>query len=163
LTTHTPSNPRVVVRPVPASQTWDLRLRVLRDNDATKPVRWPRDDDPATIHLAAFVDGGEAPVAIGTLYPAPLEDQSLAEGVAPHLQWQFRGMASDPRVRGIGCAHAVMASIIAHARSRGAALLWCNARLIAIGFYEKFAMRVRGDEFIIPEVGPHKVMTLRDF
>lgn len=146
--------------------TWDLRLRVLRDNDATKAVRWPRDDEAGTTHLAAFLDapsGGvpAKPVAIGTLYAASLADQSHAEGAPPDRQWQFRGMASDPSVRGMGCAHAVMTSIIEHARAQGGALLWCNARIVAIPFYEKFAMRVRGEVFEIPEVGPHKVMTLR--
>ena len=36
--------------------------------------------------------------------------------------------------------------------------LWCNARLHAVGFYERQGWKVEGDEFDVPDIGPHFVM-----
>jgi GNAT superfamily N-acetyltransferase len=41
----------------------------------------------------------------------------------------------------------------------GPRLLWCNARLGAVGFYERLGWTVVSDVFDIPTVGPHRIMT----
>ncbi len=162
---------------VPAHATHDLRRRVLRDGRADAEVVFPGDDAPTTVHFGAFPsetpppcsggDGGDArraPLAIASLYLSPLKDQSLSNGVPSDQQYQFRGMASAPDVRGLGYADAIMRAMIAHLRSQAPSgtgrLLWCNARLGAIGFYERFGMRTVSPEFLITGVGPHVVMTL---
>jgi predicted GNAT family N-acyltransferase len=93
-----------------------------------------------------------------------MKDQAQALGVVPERQFQFRGMASAPEVRGMGCADAVMRAMIDHVRGETpagvASLLWCNARVSAVGFYQRFGMRVAGAEFDIPGIGPHVVMTV---
>ena len=102
-------------------------------------------------------------VAIASLYRAPLKDQSRAAGVAVERQYQFRGMASAPEARGKGYADAVMRAMIAHMRglhAGGGVLLWCNARVGAVGFYERFGMRVVGERFEIAGVGTHVVMVV---
>jgi predicted GNAT family N-acyltransferase len=45
-----------------------------------------------------------------------------------------------------------------HAYERAGHMIWCNARLSAVRFYEKLGFETRGDEFDIPDVGPHVVM-----
>ena len=35
-------------------------------------------------------------------------------------------------------------------------ILWCNARTTAFEFYEKMGFTIVGDEFDIPNLGPHK-------
>ena len=40
-------------------------------------------------------------------------------------------------------------------------LLWCNARVPAMGFYQKLAWQVVSDEFHIPTAGPHVKMVRR--
>jgi hypothetical protein len=38
--------------------------------------------------------------------------------------------------------------------------VWCNARTPARGFYERAGFAVEGEEFELPEIGPHVLMTL---
>lgn len=151
-----------VVRITPA-QTHALRRDVLRDGDPEAEVVWPRDDDSQTCHFGAVKDG--AVVAIGTVYAAPIAPQAWAprggSEIPPGQHWQFRGMASAAHARGSGCGAAVLEAIFSHVRSVGAGtpqLVWCNARVIAIGFYEKYGMAIVSDRFDIPTVGPHVVM-----
>lgn len=156
------------VRAVEASALWALRQRVLRPHQTIDQMRYPGDDDPDTAHFAAFAPGEGAPAAIVSLYRAPLRDgppRAVLSGdwalVAQGQDaWQFRAMASAPEHRGRGAGAAVLAGLIAHARARGGKLLWCNARLGAVGFYERFGMGVVGERFEIPQIGPHVVMVL---
>ncbi len=137
---------------------------MLRDGRADAEVVFAGDDDAGTVHFGAFEPGAEAPTAVASLYAAMLKEQSHAGGVPVGAQYQFRGMASAPEVRGKGCADAVMRAMIGHVRSRhpgnGRVILWCNARVAAVGFYERFGMRVVGSEFNIPDIGPHVVMVV---
>jgi GNAT superfamily N-acetyltransferase len=154
----------LVVTTITASDTHDLRRRVLRDGDPAAVVIWPRDDDAATTHYGAKDHTGRI-LAIGTIYAQPLPDnateRTLAHAIAPAHQFQFRGMASDAAVRGSGAGRAVLNALIAHAQHHTPALLWCNARVAAIGFYEKAGMRIVSERFEIAGVGPHHVMALR--
>ena len=43
-------------------------------------------------------------------------------------------------------------------KERQVDLWWCNARLVAVGFYEKLGLSVYGDIFEIEPIGPHKLM-----
>lgn len=149
---------------IAAADTHDLRRRVLRNGDPAGVVIWPRDDEPATTHYGAKDQAGRI-MAIGTIYAQPLPDNvtdsALAHGIPPAHQFQFRGMASDAAVRGSGAGRAVLAALFAHAQRQTPALLWCNARVAAIGFYEKSGMRIISDRFDIAGVGPHHVMAVR--
>ncbi len=152
------------VRHILGTSTHVLRRRVLRDGRADAEVVFAGDDDAATLHFGAFKEHADTPAAIASLYPAPLKDQSQAGGVPADRQYQFRGMASAPEVRGQGFADAVMRAMVDHVRAQHAdgapCLLWCNARMVAVGFYQRFGMRVVSPEFEITGVGPHVVMTV---
>ena len=76
--------------------------------------------------------------------------------------WQLRGMATDARYRGKGIGTAVLQlaekTVIATGFSR---LLWCNARVPALAFYERQGWRVMSEQFDIPTAGPHRKMLKR--
>jgi predicted GNAT family N-acyltransferase len=40
----------------------------------------------------------------------------------------------------------------------GAGVIWCNARVPAIGFYRRGGFVAQGDVWEEPEIGPHVVM-----
>lgn len=149
---------------IEAAATHDLRRRVLRDGDPQAVVAWPRDEDATTTHYGA-VDGAGRVVAIGTIYPQALAEnatkRAMTQGIAETAQFQFRGMASDAAVRGQGAGHAVLMRLIAHAKTAAPAMLWCNARVIAVPFYERAGMRIVSERFEIAGVGPHFVMAMR--
>jgi predicted N-acetyltransferase YhbS len=127
-----------------AETTYPLWRDVLREG---RPVA--RLEDPAgTFHLAAR-DGDGLLVGVVRFSPAPCP---WREARAP---WQLRGMATDPVVRGSGAGRALVAEGLARIAAHGADLVWCDARIAAVGFYERMGFRVVTEQFDKPEGGAH--------
>ena len=141
----------VSVDEVSAEVTYELRGAVLRPNGGE--VTWAGDEDPATFHLAARVDG--AVVGVVRFSPAPCPWRPLAR--AP---WQLRGMATEAAVRGSGAGRALVADGLARVADRGGDLVWCDARVAAAGFYERMGFTVVTGEFDKPGIGPHVGMLI---
>jgi len=142
-----------LIRSVSAEELRPLRHRVLRPSQAFEETVYPGDDLPGTIHLGSF-DGdrtGAGIVGIASLY---------REGRGDGAGWRLRGMATDPSVRGQGHGAAVLAACIDHVAASDGGELWCNARLPAVGFYERAGFDVVSEEFDVAGIGPHVVMAL---
>lgn len=139
------------VESVPAATIRPLRHAVLRPGQPVSASAYPLDDDPQTLHLAAYDDTG-AVVGCATFFPEPLDGEPA---------WRLRGMATAPAVRGQGYAGEMLARGLEELRERGVRLLWCNARTSAVGFYERFGFERLGAEFDIPALGPHYLLVLR--
>ncbi len=133
-----------------------LRLRVLRPGQPPSSVAQFYDHVPNSIHVGAFNPAGDV-VACGSFYPEPFEPYGQIEG---RVAWRLRAMASAPEVRGEGYGARALRFGIAEVRRRGGDLLWCNARIGAVGFYEHLGFRIGGDEFDYPGIGPHFPMLL---
>lgn len=141
------------VRPIQAAQTHALRGAVLRSGRPHYEMAFPGDDAPQTLHLGVF-DGDELR-GIATFYPetAPFE---------PNLNaYRLRGMAVDAAMQGRGLGRVLLEHAFGELRARGGELLWCNARVVALEFYLALEFETLGEEFVIPEVGPHFVMWRR--
>jgi GNAT superfamily N-acetyltransferase len=67
-------------------------------------------------------------------------------------------MATAPEWRGTGVGSALLGAVFDHVAAGGGGLLWCNARLAAVGFYERSGMVTRGDVWEEPVIGPHIAM-----
>lgn len=137
-----------VIRRVTAEDIRPLRHRVLRPGQAYLETRYPGDD--AGVHFGAF-DGGRL-VGIASLY-----SEDRASG--PAGGWRLRGMATDPDVRGAGFGAALLAACLEHVAGAGGSELWCNARISAVGFYHRAGFEVASEEFDVPGIGLHVVMT----
>jgi GNAT superfamily N-acetyltransferase len=70
-------------------------------------------------------------------------------------------MATAEGWRGRGVGARVLAAVVDHVSSRGGGLLWCNARLPAVAFYERGGFEVGGDPWDEPHIGPHVAMRRR--
>jgi GNAT superfamily N-acetyltransferase len=70
---------------------------------------------------------------------------------------QLRGMATDAQYQRGGVGRAVLTLVHQYAQEVGYPL-WCNARVSAMGFYEKLGWVAEGEEFDVPDVGPHYIM-----
>lgn len=138
---------RIEARAITAAETWPLRLAVLRPGRPLPAAQFPGDDLLFTRHFGAFRDGKL--VGITSLFRAEMPERPGVSAL------QLRGMATAPEVRGAGCGRALMAASIAFARESGIKLIWCNARTSAVGFYRKAGWEIVGEEFDIPDVGPH--------
>jgi ribosomal protein S18 acetylase RimI-like enzyme len=145
----------MTVRPISAAETRPLRGEVLRPGQPPASLVYPGDDAPDSFHAGAFVDG--ALVGIATVYPEPMPLDPAA-GFDADRAFRLRGMATRPDLQGRGLGRAVLTHCIEHVRAAGAEVLWCNARLGALGFYRRLGFQTIGDEFEIAGIGPHFVM-----
>jgi ribosomal protein S18 acetylase RimI-like enzyme len=139
---------RRVIRRVSAEDIRPLRHSVLRPGQAFLETRYPGDD--AGVHLGAF--DGDRLVGIASLY----EEDRVG---GPTGGWRLRGMATDPDVRGAGFGAALLGGCIEEVVAAGGTELWCNARMSAVGFYRRAGFEVISEEFDVPGIGPHVVMT----
>jgi GNAT superfamily N-acetyltransferase len=123
---------------------------VLRPSRAPETLVYPGDDHPLALHAGAFQAGR----LVGVASVAP-----EACPAAPELPgWRLRGMAALPEVQRQGYGAALIRACVAHIRSHGGAVLWCNGRTSALPFYRALGFQTYGEEFVIPETGPHYVL-----
>ncbi|MGN6607443.1 MAG: GNAT family N-acetyltransferase [Jatrophihabitans sp.] len=136
------------IRLVDALTTRALRRTVLRPSwPVDEPVHG--DDAPDSLHLGAY-DGDEL-VAACILLPRPYPQRPDETGT-----WQLRGMATAEAVRGRGVGTTLLDAALDEVRRRGGRLLWCEARVTAIGFYARNGFTVDGPEYAHAETGaPH--------
>ena len=158
------STTRLRVALISTSDTLELRHAVLRPGFPIGDCEFPGDDAPTTLHVGALLD--DEIVAVGSLYleARPVDAPGGAPRTADHdagTAWRLRGMATSPKVRRRGAGAATLRAMHEHAQHHGGSLLWCNARLGAVRFYEAQGWQVLGTEFEIPSVGPHLVMERR--
>jgi predicted GNAT family N-acyltransferase len=123
----------MIVREVLAQETYSVRKEVLRNN-LPLPEAMEGDFEKFTFHLGMFLN--TELIGIATFMK---NKNSSFNGV----QYQLRGMATCQNYQHMGV---------------GKKLLWCNARVTALSFYEKLGFISVGEEFEIHLVGPHFVM-----
>lgn len=138
------------IRQIKAQDTHPVRHAVLRPNQPISACHYPDDDMPQAGHLGAFVD--DALVGIISLYPQTHPQINASDA------WRIRGMATLPRVRGLGCGMALLQAAEAYVMQQQGAVMWANARLVAMGFYERAGYQKLGELFEIPNIGPHYVI-----
>ena len=150
-----------VARRVPAAVVRPLRTQILRPTWTDRLATYEQDETVA-VHVAAFRDGHEAPDGVGTVYaeapPDANRDEIPAAAYADGASWRLRGMATSEAARGSGLGRVVLEACFAVVREAGGRVLWCNARLVAVPFYERLGLAAVGPEFDIPGIGPHYVM-----
>jgi GNAT superfamily N-acetyltransferase len=142
----------VTVREVPVDLVRPLRHRVLRSGFPEASVHTDRDDDPRTVHLAAFA--GDDVIGVVTMFPEPFpeEPRRTAE--------RFRWMAVDEARRGSGAGTALLRHAARISRDGGFELMWAHGRDTAQGFYERLGFRVAGTGHVddITNVSHHYVV-----
>ena len=57
-----------------------------------------------------------------------------------------------------GTAKALLDFAFERLQNQNQEILWCDARLMAIGFYEKMGFTKQGEMYEIPLIGPHYLM-----
>jgi len=138
----------IVYRRATVGEILDLRLRVLRAGLPAETAHFDGDEDPSTCHFAAFADG----VCIACV-------SFMLNQWEGRPAWQLRGMAVDPGCQRRGVGRSLLEhSLRQIARVSDVRLMWCNARVPAVGFYQKHGWSAVSDEFDIPTAGPHRKM-----
>ncbi|HET9093592.1 MAG TPA: GNAT family N-acetyltransferase [Solirubrobacteraceae bacterium] len=141
------------VRRVPVERTLALRKAVLRPHlGPEEPFVCPDDHLPETFAVGALTAQQEL-IGVARITP-----QAPPFPVSGARAWRLRGMAARPEVRGRGVGTALLAALVEHVAATGGGVLWCNARVSALGLYERGGMRRFGAVWEEPEIGPHVVM-----
>ncbi|MBX9399492.1 GNAT family N-acetyltransferase [Streptomyces sp. TRM72054] len=144
------------VRPASAADVRPVRQQVLRPGQPAESCAYPEDDRPRTRHFAALHKGRV--VGTASLYDEDLPDSHAVPGPLSGRGRRLRGMATTEEVRGSGAGAALLRTVLTHATLEGAGVVWCNARSSAAGFYARHGFQVLGEEFELPEIGPHFLM-----
>ncbi|MBK8549747.1 MAG: GNAT family N-acetyltransferase [Ignavibacteria bacterium] len=138
------------IKTITPEETTHLRQLTLRQHQEEKDLIYPGDHDEETMHYGAFEDSEL--VGIASIYKVKMKDVDEPES------WRLRGMATTENVRGKGYGKDLMNKCLGHIKSKNGKLFWCNARITAEGFYEKFGMKRKGEVFHPEDLGPHVVM-----
>lgn len=136
------------VKKISVELTYELRKEVLRKN-IDLPYKFSGDLDETTFHLGAFKE--EVLVGVVSFMKSPSNNMELA-------QYQLRGMATLPLVRGEGFGNLLISEGIKLVQEKEIETIWCNARKVAVGFYKKNGFKVEGTSFSIEKVGIHYKM-----
>lgn len=120
----------MIIRQIKPEETYKLRHEVLWPD---KPFAYVMlEEDTEGWHFGAFRN--DELLAVISLF-----EQS---GVA-----RFRKFATHPDCQRQGIGTKLLNQLIDEARQRGAHTLWCDARLSAAAFYQRFGMKPEGAVF----------------
>lgn len=133
---------------IAASETYQIRLEVLREN-IPLPYKFDGDLDEETFHFGAFI----ANELIAVSSYMKVSNKNFTGN-----QYQLRGMATLSKYQGCGAGKLMMDEAFAVFKKLDVNCLWCNARVIAVDFYKKQGLQTFGEKFDIPYVGDHYVM-----
>jgi len=135
---------------VSAARTLSLRCAVLRPAMVPDEALFSGGMPEGARHFAAI--DGKCIVGVCFIVPAS------APFDAAKRAWMLRGMAVEPPLQGQGIGGSLVRHVLALAEEEQVEILWFNARRISVGFYAKLGFHKWGEEFDIPNVGPHLVM-----
>lgn len=135
---------------IPALATYPVRHPVLRPGKPLESCHFDGDDLRSTVHFGIFVDAHLAGVTSLFDCSNPLFNA--------RQQNQLRGMAILPDFQKKGLGEDLLKHVEDFAAKKNAALIWFNARITAVPFYEKWGYQVSGEAFTIGDIGAHFVM-----
>ena len=138
------------IKVVAAKDIRPLRNLVLRPNLPIETTYYDLDNDIETFHLASIMDN--TIISIGTFYPENDIELQTKNG------YRLRGMATHQKFRRKSAATKLMKESFVLLKEKKCDILWCNARMIAVEFYESLGFKKIGEIFDIPSIGPHYKM-----
>lgn len=123
------------IKQIPYDSTWPIRHEVMYPEFPFDHIKLPMDSEG--LHFGLFKK--KKLISVVSLF---------REGNV----YQLRKFATLAAVQGSGYGSALLAYLIAYVQEQHAERLWCNARVVAAGFYEKFGMKKTGDVFVDDEI-----------
>jgi GNAT superfamily N-acetyltransferase len=141
----------LTVRRISAADTRPLRHRVLWPHLSSPEVCIiDIDERRDAFHVGVYAE--ERLISIGSFFSMD----------SPRLlmqpQYRLRAMATDPEFRRMHAGDTLIQFALQELRLRRAAVLWCDARLVAVPFYEQLGFQKADDVYEVPLIGPHHFM-----
>ncbi len=130
--------------------TFPVRHSVLRQGKPIETCFFDGDDSDSTTHFGLFDQ--ENCVGVASIYKNKNTIFNNNE------QYQLRGMAVLEEFQKKGLGEQLVMHAENYIRLNQGELLWFNARVVAVPFYERLSYQKIGSSFDIPDVGPHFLM-----
>ncbi len=140
----------IVVEVARLEEIIDVRHQVLRQGQPRSSCYYPEDVYKHTVHFAAKLN--DEVIGCASIYKESHPDFSLKQS------WRIRGMAVREVYQGQNIGTQLLETCINHVIKQKAGVIWCNARLSAVKFYKNSGFKIIGDEFELPDIGPHYLM-----
>ena len=138
------------IKLVEAEEIRPLRHKMLLQGQDYSTTSYLRDNEKLTFHLGVTLE--EKIVSCATFYP---EETNKMGGNNPY---RLRGMATDSNYLRNGYGKQIMQEAFQILKLKKCNLLWCNARILAVPFYQSVGLQEIGDLFDIADIGPHYYM-----
>ena len=139
-----------MIKFITVEEALPLRNVVLREGKLQpEECRFPSDNLPGNFHLGYFDD--DKLICAASFHPQNYGDYA---GVG----YQLRGMATADGYRGKGVGNELVKFAKQYLRARSVDYVWCNARQVAVKFYERLGLKIVSPQFDVPGIGPHYVM-----
>ena len=139
----------ITIKEINATDTYAVRQPVLRNGKPIENCHFTGDDLPTTKHFGIQTD-----ILIGVI--SLFENKN--ELFTNEVQFQIRGMAILEDFQGLGLGEKLISYSEKYITSEKNTLIWFNARVLAVGFYEKMNYQKKGNSFEIQDIGTHYVM-----
>jgi predicted GNAT family N-acyltransferase len=110
--------------------TWRIRHEVMYPDLPFSAIKLPT--DPNGVHFGLYADDQLTSVV-----------SIFNEG----RRYQFRKLATLNAAQGKGYGSMLLSYVIAYVKQEGGDTIWCNARVSALRFYDRFGLRSHGDYF----------------
>ncbi len=142
-----------MIKEITALETFLVRHAVLRADKNIESCRFEGDNLQTTKHFGFFDE--DKLIGVASVYEVSQNHFSEIKRL------QLRGMAVLESYQKKGIGKELIFFIEKHALENQINLIWFNARISAVLFYEKLGYDRFGKEFDIPEIGKHFVMQKR--
>jgi len=142
--------PFFLVKEIKPKDCYFIRHQVLWQHKSFDDCGIDLDDQAGAFHLGAYK--GDKLICVASFFKecqAKFSDKN---------QYRLRAMATLSSAQNTGAARALLNTAFQILKEKGQDLLWCDARIIATGFYEKLGFKKLGDTYSIPIIGLHYLM-----
>ena len=140
----------IKIKRVATNMIRTLRHTELRKGQDFSTTSYLRDNEDSTFHFASIL--GDKVVTCATFYPEKSIELNAENA------YRLRGMATDSIFQRKGYARELIIAAFLDLKAKGADLVWCNARIVALDFYKSIGFKIKGDQFDIETIGPHYYM-----
>jgi GNAT superfamily N-acetyltransferase len=138
---------------ITARETLKVRHKILRKGRPLEDCHFAGDELGTTFHLGAFEKGKI--IGVATFMMNKDTQINLIKDIKLYNCYQLRGMAVLEVAQGKGVGKKLLKQAENLLKERHIKVLWFNARILAVPFYEKMGYKTASMIFEIPTVGEH--------
>ena len=141
----------IKIQQINTEEAYPVRQVILRPGRPAHTCCFDGDHDNNTFHFGA-VDKNTLAGICSVYQKAPPKQQG-------NHYWQIRGMAVLAEYQGQNIGTLLLNYCLDFITQKAQQpIFWCNARIAAANLYKRQGFEIIGEQFEIPDVGPHYLM-----